>query len=86
MERVLEALAAWGEPEVVGPLSGNRNTVWQIRLHGRELTGQQLVARTSRREPASRTGRSPCSITWPATACGWPPPSRHWTAGDMSTA
>ena len=53
MERVLEALAAWGEPEVVGPLSGNRNTVWQIRLHGRELTGQQLVARTSRREPAS---------------------------------
>lgn len=50
---MLEALAAWGEPEVVGPLSGNRNTVWQIRLHGRELTGQQLAARTTRREPAS---------------------------------
>jgi Ser/Thr protein kinase RdoA (MazF antagonist) len=50
---VLEILGAWGEPEVVGPLSGNRNTVWEIRLGGRELAGQRLAARASRREPAS---------------------------------
>jgi Ser/Thr protein kinase RdoA (MazF antagonist) len=44
-----EALAAWGEPQVIGALSGgNRNTVWEIRL-GR----QRLAARTSRRSPAS---------------------------------
>jgi Ser/Thr protein kinase RdoA (MazF antagonist) len=44
-----QALAAWGESEVIGPLGGgNRNTVLQIRL------GQQrLAARTFRRSPAS---------------------------------
>lgn len=46
MER---ALAAWGRPAVVGLLGGgNRNTVAEIRLDGR-----RLVARTSRRTPAS---------------------------------
>jgi Ser/Thr protein kinase RdoA (MazF antagonist) len=43
------ALTAWGRPVVVGPLSGgNRNTVAEIRLDGR-----RLVARRSRRAPAS---------------------------------
>ena len=44
-----QALAAWGDPEVIGPLSGgNRNTVWEVRLGG-----QRLAARTSRRSPAA---------------------------------
>jgi len=43
------ALTAWGEPQVVGPLGGgNRNTVLELRHHG-----QRLVARQSRRSPAS---------------------------------
>jgi aminoglycoside phosphotransferase (APT) family kinase protein len=44
-----EVLAAWGPLTVVGPISGgNRNTVLEL-LRGR----QRLVARRSRREPAS---------------------------------
>jgi Ser/Thr protein kinase RdoA (MazF antagonist) len=44
-----EALSAWGQPVVVGPLGGgNRNPVLEIRLGDR-----RLVARWSRREPAS---------------------------------
>jgi Ser/Thr protein kinase RdoA (MazF antagonist) len=44
-----EALAAWGEPTVIGMLGGgNRNEVVEVRLGGR-----RLVARRSRREPAS---------------------------------
>jgi Ser/Thr protein kinase RdoA (MazF antagonist) len=44
-----EALAAWGEPTVVGVLGGgNRNEVVEVRLRGR-----RLVARRSRRAPAS---------------------------------
>src|SRR5215475_10775317 len=44
-----QVLAAWGRPEVVGPLGGgNRNTVLELRLDG-----QRLVARQSRRSPAS---------------------------------
>jgi Ser/Thr protein kinase RdoA (MazF antagonist) len=43
------ALAAWGQPRVVGPLGGgNRNTVLELRHRG-----QRLVARRSRRSPAS---------------------------------
>jgi Ser/Thr protein kinase RdoA (MazF antagonist) len=44
-----EALAAWGQPAVIGLLGGgNRNAVWELRL------GQQrLVARRSRRSEAS---------------------------------
>jgi Ser/Thr protein kinase RdoA (MazF antagonist) len=43
------ALLAWGQPEVVGPLGGgNRNAVIEIRV-----CGQRLVARQSRRAPAS---------------------------------
>jgi Ser/Thr protein kinase RdoA (MazF antagonist) len=46
---VHEALAAWGQPVVVGPLTGgNRNPVLEIRLAGR-----RLAARRSRRSPAS---------------------------------
>jgi len=44
-----DVLAAWGELTVVGPLGGgNRNTVLELR-RGRE----RLIARTSRRSPAS---------------------------------
>jgi Ser/Thr protein kinase RdoA (MazF antagonist) len=44
-----EVLAAWGRPEVVGPLSGgNRNTVLEVRLGTR-----RLVAHQSRRPAAS---------------------------------
>lgn len=44
-----EVLSAWGQPVVVGALGGgHRNTVLEIRLGGR-----RLVARLSRREPAS---------------------------------
>jgi Ser/Thr protein kinase RdoA (MazF antagonist) len=44
-----EVLAAWGPLTVIGPISGgNRNTVLELR-RGR----QRLVARRSRREPAS---------------------------------
>jgi len=44
-----EVLAAWGELEVVGLLSGgNRNTVLEVRYGA-----QRLVARRSRRSPAS---------------------------------
>ncbi|MGI9006392.1 MAG: phosphotransferase enzyme family protein [Streptosporangiaceae bacterium] len=44
-----EVLAAWGQPEVTGLLSGgNRNTVLEIQLGPR-----RLVARRSRRTPAS---------------------------------
>ena len=44
-----QALAAWGESRVIGPLGGgNRNTVLEVRL-GRE----RLAARTSRRSAAS---------------------------------
>jgi Ser/Thr protein kinase RdoA (MazF antagonist) len=44
-----EALSAWGQPVVIGPLSGgSRNTVLEILLGRR-----RLVARRSRREPAS---------------------------------
>jgi Ser/Thr protein kinase RdoA (MazF antagonist) len=43
-----QALAAWRQPEVIGPLGGgNRNLLLEIRLGGR-----RLVARTSRRDPA----------------------------------
>lgn len=46
---VRAALAAWGRSEVTGPLTGgNRNPVLEIRLDGR-----RLVARRSRRPPAS---------------------------------
>jgi Ser/Thr protein kinase RdoA (MazF antagonist) len=46
---VRAALAAWGRPAVIGPLTGgNRNTVLEIRLDG-----QRLVARRSRRPAAS---------------------------------
>jgi Ser/Thr protein kinase RdoA (MazF antagonist) len=49
MPEMRAALAAWGRPAVVGSLSGgNRNTVLEIRLDGR-----RLVARGSRRPPAS---------------------------------
>src|SRR6202023_2453252 len=42
-----EVLAAWGQPEVTGVLSGgNRNTVLDLRLGMR-----RLVARWSRRDP-----------------------------------
>ena len=44
-----ETLAAWGQPAVIGPLSGgNRNTVLDVRLGAR-----RLAARRSRRSPAS---------------------------------
>jgi Ser/Thr protein kinase RdoA (MazF antagonist) len=44
-----EVLAAWGQPEVTGVLGGgNRNTVLDLRLGTR-----RLVARCSRRDPAS---------------------------------
>lgn len=44
-----EVLSGWGQPVVIGPLGGgNRNTVLEIRLGQR-----RLVARRSRREPAS---------------------------------
>lgn len=43
------ALAAWGRPAVIGPLTGgNRNTILEIRLGVR-----RLVARRSRRPPSS---------------------------------
>ena len=46
---MLAALAAWGQPEVIGPLGGgHRNTVLELR-RGRE----RLAARRSRRSPAS---------------------------------
>jgi Ser/Thr protein kinase RdoA (MazF antagonist) len=46
---VRATLAAWGRPEVTGPLTGgNRNTVLEIRLDGR-----RLAARRSNRPPAS---------------------------------
>lgn len=42
-------LAAWGEPEVIGPAGGgHRNTVLELRLRGR-----RVAARRSRRSPAS---------------------------------
>ena len=48
-EAVRATLAAWGRPAVIGSLTGgNRNTVLEIRLDGR-----RLVARGSRRTPAS---------------------------------
>jgi hypothetical protein len=44
-----EVLAAWGQPEVIGPVGGgHRNTVFQLRLRGR-----RLAARRSRRSAAS---------------------------------
>ena len=44
-----EVVAMWGRAEVVGPLGGgNRNEVLEIRIGQR-----RLVARTSRRDPAS---------------------------------
>ena len=49
MPDMREVLAAWGLPTLVGPLGGgNRNTVVEVRLGG-----ERLVARRSRREPAS---------------------------------
>jgi Ser/Thr protein kinase RdoA (MazF antagonist) len=46
---MFQALAAWGQPEVVGPLGGgNRNTVLELRLRG-----QRRIARASRRDAAS---------------------------------
>jgi Ser/Thr protein kinase RdoA (MazF antagonist) len=46
---VIDALAVWGEVRVVGRLGGgNRNTVLEIRRGG-----ERLVARRTRREPAS---------------------------------
>lgn len=46
---VREVLAAWGDADIVRPLSGgNRNAVMEIRLDGR-----RLVARQSRRQAAS---------------------------------
>jgi Ser/Thr protein kinase RdoA (MazF antagonist) len=56
---VIDALAAWGEVGVVGRLGGgNRNTVLEIRRGG-----QRLVARWSRREPAS--------LDWEARLLGY---------------
>ncbi len=53
-ELVDQALAAWGEPVVVGQLGGgNRNVVQEIRLDGR-----RLVAR--------RSSRGPDSLDWEA--------------------
>ncbi len=44
-----DALAAWGEVAIVGPLDGgNRNAVLELRRGG-----ERLVARTSRRSPPS---------------------------------
>jgi Ser/Thr protein kinase RdoA (MazF antagonist) len=43
-----DVLAAWGHPEVVGPLAGgHRNAVLELRL-----AGHRAVARRSRRSPA----------------------------------
>jgi Ser/Thr protein kinase RdoA (MazF antagonist) len=48
-EHVEHILAAWGKPVVVGQLGGgNRNAVMEIRLRD-----ERLVARRSRRTPAS---------------------------------
>lgn len=47
--RLEQALAAWGQVAVTGPLGGgHRNTVTEVRLGG-----QRLVARRSRRGPGS---------------------------------
>jgi len=47
-----EALAAWGQPVVIGPLGGgNRNTVWELRIGGQRLVGR-------------RSGRPPASLDW----------------------
>ncbi len=57
-DRMRETLAAWGDADIVRPLSGgNRNAATEIRLDGR-----RLVAR--------RSGRPAASLDWEASLLG----------------
>jgi len=75
-----EVLAAWGEAEVIGSLSGG--TAMPSWRYARDGSGWP-PAPPAAAQPAW-TGKSPSSATSPGTACGSRPWFPRWTGGVTS--